>query len=120
VPRERQLAALAVLKWFQTNDHQIEYTRFGAVPVRVDLGHSPLAKEPKFRFLKAQAENSKVARMYAVVPEAAQMASLLSLRLNECIIGQSGVVDTLNRAAADVQQLMVKGGHRTGRLPDLK
>jgi multiple sugar transport system substrate-binding protein len=120
VPRERQLAALAFLKWFQTYDHQIEYTRFGAVPVRVDLGHSPLAKEPKFRFLKAQAENSKVARMYAVVPEAAQMASLLSLRLNECIIGQSGVVDTLNRAAADVQQLMVKGGHRTGRLPDLK
>ena len=120
VPRERQQAALTFLDWFQTYDHQLAYTRFGAVPVRTDLGSSELAKDPKFRFLKAQAENSKVARMYAVVPEAPQMASILSLRLNECIIGKAGVVETLNRAAAEVQELMTKGGHKSGRLPDLK
>jgi multiple sugar transport system substrate-binding protein len=120
VPKERQQAALAFLDWFQTYDHQIAYTRYGAVPVRTDLGGSDLAKDPKFRFLKAQAENSKVARMYAVVPEAPQMASILSLKLNECIIGKAGVVDTLNSAAADIHDLMTKGGHKTGRLPDLK
>ena len=120
VPKERQQAALTFLNWFQTYDHQLAYTRYGAVPVRTDLGNSDLAKDPKFRFLKAQAENSKVARMYAVVPEAPQMASILSLRLNECIIGKAGVAETLNRAAAEVQELMTKGGHKTGRLPDLK
>ena len=120
MPRERQLGALEFLNWFQTYDHQLAYTRYGAVPVRTDLGASELAKDPKFRFLKAQAENAKVARMYAVVPEAPQMASILSLRLNECIIGKASVVDTLNRAAAEVHELMAKGGHKTGRLPDLK
>jgi multiple sugar transport system substrate-binding protein len=120
VPRERQVSALRFLDWFQTRDHQIAYTRYGAVPVRVDLGDSDLAREPKFGFLKAQAENSKVAKMYAVVPEAAQMNSLLSLRLNECMIGKASVVETLNRAAAEVQELMTRGAHKSGRLPDLK
>jgi multiple sugar transport system substrate-binding protein len=120
VPRERQLGALEFLKWFQTYEHQVQYTRYGAVPVRTDLGSSDLAKDPRFRFLKAQGENAKVARMYAVVPEAPQMNSILSLRLNECVIGKASVVDTLNRSAAEVHELMVKGGHKTGRLPDLK
>ena len=119
VPRDRQLGALEFLKWFQTYDHQLAYTRYGAVPVRTDLGASALAKEPRFRFLEAQAENAKVARMYAVVPEAPQMSSILSLRLNECILGKSSVVETLNRGAAEVHELITKGGHKTGRLPDL-
>jgi multiple sugar transport system substrate-binding protein len=120
VPRERQVAALRFLTWFQTLDHQIAYTRDGAVPVRVDMGQTELARDPKFRFLKAQAENSRVAKMYAVVPQAAEMAHLVALKLNECIIGKAGVVDTLNSAAAGVQDIMTRAGRRTGRLPDLK
>ncbi len=119
VPRDRQQGALAFLNWFQAYDRQVAYTRFGAVPVRTDLGTSPLANEPRFRFLRAQAENSRVARMYAVVPEAARMNSILSLRLNECVIGKASVVEALNRGAAEVHDLMAKAGHKTGRLPDL-
>lgn len=119
VPRERQLAALAFLTWFQTLDHQLAYTRYGAVPVRVDLGASDLARDPKFRYLKAQSENSKVAKMYAVIPEAAQMSSIVSLRLNECIIGKNSPVESLNRAATEVQELVARAGRKTGRLPDL-
>jgi hypothetical protein len=48
------------------------------------------------------------------------MASLLSLRLNECIIGQSAPAQALNRAAAEVQELIARSGRKTGRLPDLK
>jgi len=119
VPRERQLSALAFLTWFQTLDHQLAYTRYGAVPVRVDLGSSELARDPKFRFLKAQSENSKVAKMYAVIPEAAQMSSIVSLRLNECFIGKSSPAETLNHASAEVQELIARSGRKTGRLPDL-
>lgn len=120
VPRERQAAALRFLAWFQTLDHQVAYTRYGAVPVRVDMGSTDLARDPKFRFLKAQAENSAVAKMYAVVPEAPQMSSIVSLKLNECVLGKAGVADTLNSAAAAVQDLMSRSGRKTGRLPDLK
>jgi multiple sugar transport system substrate-binding protein len=119
VPREKQLAALEFLKWFGTYDHQLAYTRFGAVPVRTDLADSDLAKEPKFRFLKAQVENSKVARMYAVVPEAAELTSIISLRLNECVLGKAKPAEALNVAAVEVHALIQKAGHKTGRLPDL-
>jgi multiple sugar transport system substrate-binding protein len=119
VPKDRQQAALTFLDWFQTLDHQLAYTRYGAVPVRVDLGNTDLARDPKFRFLKAQSENSKVAKMYAVIPEAAQMSSIVSLRLNECIIGKTSPAAALNRAAAEVQELVARAGRKTGRLPDL-
>jgi multiple sugar transport system substrate-binding protein len=119
VPRERQLAALEFLKWFSTYDHQLAYARFGAVPVRTDLADSDLFKEPKFRFLKAQVENSKVARVFAVVPEAAQMVSIISLRLNECVLGKTKPTEALNLAAAEVHAVIQKAGHKTGRLPDL-
>jgi len=119
VPRDRQIAALQFLTWIQTLEHQIAYTRYGAVPVRLDMGQTELARDPKYRFLKAQAENSKVAQTYAV-PEAAQINSMLSLRLNECVIGKAPVIDTLNRGAADVHELMARSGRKTGRLPDLK
>ncbi len=120
VPRERQVAALQFLNWFQTLDHQLAYTRYGAVPVRVDLGTTDVARDPKFRFLKAQSENSRAAKMYAVVPEGPQVSSAVSLRLNECIIGKASVVDTLNRAAAEVQEILARAGRKTGRLLDLK
>ena len=43
VPRERQQAALAFLTWFQGLDRQIAYTRYGAVPVRADMGKTDIA-----------------------------------------------------------------------------
>ena len=119
VPRERQAAALQSLAWFTTLDHQIAYTRYGAVPVRGDMGQTDLARDPKYRFLKAQADNSKVAKMYAVVPEGPRMSSILSLRLNECVIGTTSVAEALNRGAAEVYDLMAKSGRKTGRLADL-
>jgi len=119
VPNERQLAALEFLKWFGTLENQIDYTRFGAVPVRLDLAETDIAKDPEFRFLKAQVENSRVARMYAVVPEAAQLNNVLSLRLNECVIGQSTATEALNTAAAECFEIMKRGGHKTGQLPNL-
>lgn len=119
VPEDRQRAALAFLKWFGQREQQLDYTRFGSVPVRLDLAQSELAADPKFRFLEAQVENSRVARMYAVVPEAAQLNNIISLRLNECVIGQSTPAQALNTAAAEVYEVVKRGGHRTGQLQDL-
>jgi ABC-type glycerol-3-phosphate transport system substrate-binding protein len=87
--------------------------------VRTDLADSDLFKEPKFRFLKAQVENSRVARVFAVVPEAAQVTSMISLRFNECVLGKTTPAQALNLAAAEVYALIEKAGHKTGRLADL-
>ena len=37
VPKERQQAALAFLNWFQTYNAQVEYTKAGSPPVRLDV-----------------------------------------------------------------------------------
>lgn len=119
VPKDRQAAALAFLNWFQAYDRQIAYTRFGAVPVRNDLAQSPLANEPKFRFLKAQAENSKVACLIATVPEQQQIISVLDVRLNEAVVGTHPPAQALNLAAEEIQGIMERAGYKTGRLPAL-
>ena len=84
------------------------------------MGRTDIARDPKFRFLSAQAESSKVAKMYAVVPEAPQINSQLALLINECVIGKSTVVATLNTGAEKVHEMMTRAGRKTGRLPDLK
>lgn len=119
VPKDKQMAALAFLKWFQTRDHQIAYAKFGAIPVRSDIGDSELAKDPKFRFLKAMADNAAVARIPIAVPEAPQLMAITNLRLNEAVIGQSTPAKALNQAAREIHEVMVKAGYKTGLLADL-
>ena len=119
VPKEKQQAALAFLKWFQTKDHQVSYARFGAIPVRTDLGDTDLAKDPKFRWLKPMAENLAVARIPISVPEGPQLMAITNLRLNEAVIGQTTPAKALNQAAHEIHDVMVKAGYKTGVLPDL-
>jgi multiple sugar transport system substrate-binding protein len=119
VPKEKQQAALAFLKWFQTRDHQANYARFGAIPVRTDLGDSDLAKEPKFRWLKPMADNLAVARIPIAVPEGPQLMAITNLRLNEAVIGQTTPAKALNQAAHEIHEVMAKAGYKTGLLPDL-
>jgi hypothetical protein len=57
--------------------------------------------------------------MYAVVPEAPQLNNVLSLRLNECIIGQTQPAEALNLAAEECFEIVQRGGHETGQLPNL-
>jgi hypothetical protein len=40
--------------------------------------------------------------------------------LNQAVIGERASTDALNTAAAEIHEIMRKGGYRTGRLPDLK
>jgi multiple sugar transport system substrate-binding protein len=119
VPDEKQLAALAFLKWFQTRDHQIDYTRFGAIPVRNDIADSELAKDPKFRFLGAMSANAAVARIPINVPEAPQLMAITNLRLNEAVIGHTPPAQALNQAAHEIYDVMTKAGYKTALLPDL-
>ena len=53
IPMERKKAALAFLAWFQTMDAQTKYAEFGSPPIRRDVLAGPLAKETKYRFMKA-------------------------------------------------------------------
>ena len=120
VPESKKRAALEFLRWFQQREVQVKYTDFGAVPVRWDVAQSDLAKQRKFRFLPALAENSKIAKMPFPLAEARQVTEVLNLRLNEAITGAQSTKSALNTAAAEIHEVLKNAGYKTGRLPDLK
>jgi len=120
VPESKKRAALEFLKWLQRRDVQVKYTEFGAVPVRWDVAQSDLAKQRKFRFLPALAENSKIAKMPFPLAEARQVTEILNLRLNEAVTGARSDKDALNTSAAEIHEVVKGAGYKTGKLPDLK
>ena len=120
VPKERQIAALAFLRWFSGLDAQTLYAKTGQPPIRNDVYDLPFMKTPEFRWAKAVAESAPNARMMYTVPEGPQIVAILELRLNQAVIGEKSTADALNTMSVEIQDLMQKAGYKTGRLPDLK
>jgi multiple sugar transport system substrate-binding protein len=120
IPKERQVAALAFLRWFSSLEGQTVYAKTGQPPIRRDVYDLPFMKTPEFRWAQAVAESSPNARMMYTVPEGPQIVAILELRLNQAVIGEKSTVDALNTMAAEIHDLMQKAGYKTGRLPDLK
>jgi multiple sugar transport system substrate-binding protein len=120
IPKERQVAAAAFLKWFQTYDAQLKYAQAGQPPIRKDVYAADFAGKPEFRWMKAMVDSAPYPRMMYTVPEGAQIVGVLELRLNQAVIGERTSTDALNTAAAEIHEIMRKAGYKTGRLPDLK
>jgi multiple sugar transport system substrate-binding protein len=120
IPKERQVATLTFLKWFQTYDAQLRYAQAGQPPIRKDVYGADFAKKPEFRWMKAMVDSAPYPRMMYTVPEGAQIVGVLELRLNQAMIGERTSTDALNTAAAEIHEIARKAGYRTGRLPDLK
>ena len=120
IPMERKKAALAFLAWFQTKDAQTKYAEFGSPPVRRDVLAGPLAKETKYRFMKALLDSGPYARMMHTIPEGAQINAVLELRLNQAVIGEQTSAAALNMSAKEIHEIVSKAGYRTGLLPDLQ
>ena len=120
IPKERQVAALAFMRWFQTYDAQLVYAQAGQAPIRRDVYDAAFMKTPEFRWTRAVAASSPNARMMYTVPEGPQIVSMLELRLNQAVIGEKTPADALNTLATEIHELMRNAGYKTGRLPDLK
>ncbi len=120
IPKDRQVAALTFLKWFQTAPAQQIVAAAGAPPIRKDVLESELSKMPEHRWMKAMVDSAPYPRSMYTVPEGPQIVSVLELRLNQAVIGEKSTVDALNTMATEIQEIMRKGGYKTGKLPDLK
>ena len=120
VPKERQLAALAFLDWFQSAGAQEIYAKAGQPPIRKDTYEAAFMKGDAYRWTQAVLESAPNARMMYTVPEGPQIVSVLELRLNQAVIGEKSTVDALNLAAREIHDLMVKAGYKTGMPPELK
>ncbi|MBM3537368.1 MAG: extracellular solute-binding protein [Alphaproteobacteria bacterium] len=119
VPKERQVAALAFLRWFQTYEAQVKLVEAGAPPVRYDVLASAMNQKPEYRWMKALGEGLKHSRQMWTVQEGAQLTAVFDVRLNQAVTGELTSTRALNMIAAEIHDIMQKGGYRTGRLPDL-
>ncbi len=113
---DRKKAGLTFLKWALSKEAQMEYTRFGAVPVRQDVYESELAEDPKFRWMKAMAASTPYIRSSIRVPEGPQILESTELRLNQAVAGQMGAEEALDTMAKEIVEIMQKAGYKTGTL----
>ena len=120
IPRDRQVAALTFLKWFQGAPAQRIVAGAGAPPIRKDVLESDLAGKTENRWMKAMVDSAPYPRSMYTVPEGPQIVSVLELRLNQAVIGEKSSAEALNLMATEIMEIMHRGGYKTGKLPDLK
>jgi multiple sugar transport system substrate-binding protein len=113
LPSKRQKAGLTFLKWALSKEAQMEYTRFGAIPVRQDVYDSELANEPRFRWMKAMAESTPYITENIRVPEGPQITESIELHVNEAISGQLSGDEACDKMAADIFAILEKAGYKT-------
>jgi len=114
LPDERKEAGLTFLKWMLTKEAQVEYTKFGAVPVRQDVYDSDLNQDPKYRWMKAMADSTPHIVQSVRIPEGPQVVEVMELFLNQAIAKQVDPVTGLEAAAAQVAEILTKAGYKSG------
>jgi multiple sugar transport system substrate-binding protein len=113
LPDSRKKAALTFLKWALTKEAQIEYTKFGAIPVRQDVFASELAEQPQYRWMKAMAASTPHIHENVRIPEGPQITDAIELRLNQVLAGQMSGDEALNTLAKEIYAVLQKAGYKT-------
>lgn len=116
IPDEQKKAAVAFFSWLLEKDHQSQLFVNGGVPVRSDLSGSV---EDPLDFLPVLAAAIKDAVLISPVKENAQINAIVGLYLNQALTGELTPEAALNKAAAEVYDLISKAGYKTAKLPDL-
>jgi multiple sugar transport system substrate-binding protein len=111
IPDTRKKAALTFLKWATTFDAQLEYTKFGSVPVRQDVFTSDLAQQKEYRWMKAMADSTPFIRPSLKFPEATQVVEVAELRLNQAVVGDIGAEEALDMIADESFAILEKAGY---------
>ncbi len=110
---KRKKAGLTFLKWALTKDAQMEYTKFGAIPVRQDVFSSELAQQPAYRWMKAMADSTPFIAENVRIPEGPQITDSIELRFNQAVAGQLKGDEALNNMAKEIYDVLQKAGYKT-------
>ncbi|MDA8218798.1 MAG: sugar ABC transporter substrate-binding protein [Dehalococcoidales bacterium] len=108
--------ALDFLKWATTKEAQLEYQKFGAIPVRQDVYESELANDRKYRYMKAMAKSTPFISPSPRMAEAPKVQEAMSLRLNQAVIGQLKPQEALDTLADDIYKIVSAAGYKTGKI----
>ena len=113
LPDKRKQAGLTFLKWALTKDAQMEYTKFGAVPVRQDVYTSELANQPQYRWMKAMADSTPFIGENIRIPEGTQVTDSIELHFNEAVAGLITGDQAVEKMAQEIYAVLQKAGYKT-------
>ncbi|QOZ51641.1 extracellular solute-binding protein [Bradyrhizobium sp. CCBAU 53338] len=119
VPDDRKRSALEFLRWFQTKEAQLAYTKVGGIPVSAASSRDPIAQERRYRWMKPLGEALPHAVNIYQFPQASEVISILELGLNQAVAGNATSVQALNSMAEQIFGVMSKHSYNTGKLPAL-
>ncbi len=111
LPDKRKQAGLTFLKWALTFEAQLEYTKFGAVPVRQDVFDSDLGQQREYRWMKSMADSTPYIHPSMKFPESPQILEISELRLNQAVADELDGEEALNIIAEGVFEIMEKAGY---------
>lgn len=118
-PADRQKAALAFLKWFQTKQAQQSYLEFGGIPVRSDTYSDNASDEGPNRWMGAMADSSSIGVPMFTIPQGVDMIPQIELRLQQALIGESSNAQALNDLADDIAKILTASGLNVVQLDPL-
>ncbi|WP_372803295.1 extracellular solute-binding protein [Paracoccus seriniphilus] len=119
VPKDRQQAALAFLKWFQTREAQQVYLDAGGIPVRSDIYAENSQPDGPNRWMGAMAESDDMGVPMFVIPEGVTMVSQIELRLQQALLGEVSNARALDDLADDIAAILEEAGYPVTRLAPL-
>lgn len=102
-------AAFEFMKWATSKESQIQFAKFGGVPVRTDVYTSPLAQQKEFRYLRAMNESFRFAQGRPRMPEWFRIADFLGMHLNAAVTGIESGEDALKKTGEAIRELLRKG-----------
>lgn len=119
VPQDRQRAAVAFFRWYQTEAAQVAMAQFGGIPVHRGAYAHPMAQERQYRWMKPLAEALEHAVNIYQFPEASEVIAVLELGLNRAIAGEISSTEALNTMSAEIHAIMDRHGYKTDKLEAL-
>ena len=113
LPDKRKTAGMTFLDWALSKDAQMEYTKFGAVPVRQDVFTSELASQPQYRWMKAMADSTPYICENIRIPEGTQVTDSIELHFNEAVAGQISGDQAVDKMAQEIYAILQKANYKT-------
>lgn len=112
LPKNRQQAGYAFMKWLMTKHAQMEFASAGNIPTRSDLYSSDLASQNQFRYMKAV--NASLSHTFPGVRYtfSAPMLELTERVLTEMVAKQHTVKESLDQIAEELKKIATDAGYK--------
>jgi multiple sugar transport system substrate-binding protein len=112
LPKDRQQAAYAFIKWLMEKQTQMTWAAAGNIPTRADLYSSDLASQDKFRYMKAVNDSQNDIHPGVRYPFSAPMLEVTEKVLTQMAAKQLSIKAALDQIAQQLTKIVADAGYK--------